>query len=62
MTGDASEPLALTPEQHQRLGQVYRIILNWRRREPLEAEQAEPEPQSPGQAGEAALQEDTSHV
>ena len=62
MTDDAPEPLALTPEQHQRLGQVYRIILGWRRPEPAEGEQAEFRPQPEGPAGEPVIQEEASHV
>jgi hypothetical protein len=62
MTSGAPQPLELTPEQRKRLGQVYRIILSWRRREGTDVEPCAPEPQMPEEEKETPAVGEASHA
>ena len=62
MTAGAAQPLDLTPEQRKRLGQVYRIILSWRRREAPEVEPSETEPQVAEEDKENPVLSEASHA
>ena len=62
MTAGAPQPLDLTPEQRKRLGQVYRIILGWRRREATEVKASEPESQMSEEDKETPVLSEASHA
>ena len=61
MTAGAPQLLELTPEQRKQLGQVYRIILSWRRREATAVQPSEPQPQIPEEDTETPALSEAPH-
>jgi len=58
MTEQDSKEVVLTPEQRRRLGQVYRLILSWRRERKNKAEKPSQHESTEGKAQSEQINSD----